>query len=312
MSTPKLPIFLAPLQGYTEAAYRNAHALAFGGVTSYYTPFVRYEKEEFRNKDVRDIAQANNRVPHLTVQLLANNPAKAEAIIALFGEHNYQRVDINLGCPFPMLAKRGCGSGILPHPHDVQQLLQVVEQHPNMEFSVKMRLGWESPKECIALAPILNELPLKHITMHPRLGKQQYKGTVDLAALSDFADVCQHPLVYNGDLTTTEDITRIHRMFPQLSGVMIGRGLLSNPALALEYETGCKLSEQEMRQRLYTLHQEVLSQYEKQIEGGEAQLLNKLKTFWEYLQPIIGSKPAKQIKKSKTMDSYQEAIRAVR
>ena len=111
-----LPIHLAPLQGYTEAAYRNAHAAVFGGVDVYHTPFVRIDRGEFRHKDVRDILPENNRVPHLIPQLIASEMDKTERIIALFIEQGYREMDINLGCPFPMLAKRQCGSGMLPHP----------------------------------------------------------------------------------------------------------------------------------------------------------------------------------------------------
>ena len=189
MTSPKLPIYFAPLQGYTEAAYRNAHAEAFGGIASYYTPFVRFEKEGFRNKDMRDILPENNRVPHLTVQMLANDLVKAETILQLFIERGYKQVDINMGCPFPMLAKRHNGSGILPYPDEVKQVLQVVSQHPAIDFSVKMRLGWDQPEECLPLAPILNDTPLIQFTLHPRLGRQQYRGEVALDGFAAFAPV---------------------------------------------------------------------------------------------------------------------------
>ena len=308
MTHAKLPISLAPLQGYTEAAYRNAHQTTFGGIAEYYTPFVRYEKGVFRNKDVRDISLSHNTTSHLVPQLLANDLSKAESILALFIDNNYKRVDINLGCPFPMIAKRHNGSGILPYPDEVKELLRVVTNHPEIEFSVKMRLGWENPDECIALAPILNDISLKHITMHPRLGKQQYKGTVDLTGFDAFDDICRHPLIYNGDIETIDDIDRIHRMFPQLAGVMIGRGLLANPALALEYSSGILLTEKEKIERVKQLHKAVYEQYEVQIEGGEAQLLNKMKTFWEYLTPLIGSKCGKRIQKAKTIELYLSEI----
>ena len=233
MSLPKLPIYLAPLQGYTEAAYRNAHSEIFGGIAAYYTPFVRIEKYGFRSKDIRDISPDNNRVEQLIPQLLANDIDKAESILARFIEFGYRRVDINLGCPFPMIAKRHNGSGILPYPEEVQSLLQIITRHSDIDFSVKMRLGWDNPAECLALAPILNDLPISQITMHPRLGKQQYKGEVDLNGFAAFANVCQHPLLYNGDIRTIEEIEHIQQQFPQLSGIMIGRGLLANPALAL-------------------------------------------------------------------------------
>lgn len=78
-----LPIHFAPLQGYTDAFYRNAHAACFGGIDSYYTPFVRLEKDSFRNKDVREIAPESNQVPHLVPQLIAPSIEKAETILSL-------------------------------------------------------------------------------------------------------------------------------------------------------------------------------------------------------------------------------------
>lgn len=139
----QLPIHFAPLQGYTEAFYRNAHAAVFGGIATYYTPFVRIEKESFRNKDIREIDSANNHVPHLVPQLIAPSAEKAETILSLFIEKGYGEADINLGCPFPILAKRHNGSGILPYPEEVKTLLGIVVKYPQIRFSVKMRLGWE-------------------------------------------------------------------------------------------------------------------------------------------------------------------------
>ena len=170
-----LPIHFAPLQGYTEAIYRQAHARIFGGVESYYTPFVRVEHGEIRKKDMREITLENNRGVQLIPQLIAPDVDKMKQIIALFIEKGYKNVDINLGCSFPLLAKRHNGSGMLPYPEEVRELLTAaIKNHPDLQFSVKMRLGWENPEESLALLPFLNELPLTHIIMHPRLGKQQY------------------------------------------------------------------------------------------------------------------------------------------
>lgn len=306
-----IPIHFAPLQGYTEAPYRDAHASIFGGVASYYTPFVRIERGEFRRKDLRDIEPENNHVPRLIPQLIASDPAKAATILALFIEKGYQEVSINLGCPFPVLAKRHNGSGMLPYPDEVKALLTLVEQHPEIRFSVKMRLGWENPQECLTLLPLLNELPLEQITLHARLGKQQYKGEVDLQAFEAFANGCQKPLIYNGDLLTVEDIQRIEERFPQLAGVMIGRGLLANPALASEYQTGIKRSPEELREQLRTLHDTLYTRYEEQLHGGDEQLLQKVKPFWDYPGPTLDRKVWKAIHKSGSLNKYQAAVRLV-
>lgn len=301
-------IQFAPLQGYTESPYRNAHALCFGGVDTYYTPFVRLEKEGFRSKDLREIAPQRNRTPHLIPQLIASTPEKAEAILTLFVEKGYREVDINLGCPFPLLAKRHNGSGILPYPDEVESLLRIITRYPDISFSVKMRLGWEAPDECLRLAPLLNEVPLQQVTLHPRLGKQQYKGTVDLDAFDAFRQVCRHPLLYNGDLHTLEDIRKVRTRFPDLAGVMIGRGLLANPALALECRRDAPLAHNEKIEKVRQMHHHVFQTYEQQLEGGEMQLLNKMKTFWEYLLPEADRKLLKAIHKSSRLCRYRQAV----
>lgn len=305
-----LAIHFAPLQGYTEVFYRNAHAACLGGIDTYYTPFVRLEKGAFRRRDVRGIEPENNQVPHLIPQLIASTAEKAESILALFIEKNYREVDINLGCPFPILAKRHNGSGILPYPEEVKALLDIVLRYPQISFSVKMRLGWEQPDECLKLAPILNELPLKHVTLHPRLGKQQYKGEVDMNAFSEFERINQHPLIYNGDINSVEDIQRINEGHPSLAGIMIGRGLLANPALAIEYKEQRTLSADEKREKLRLMHTSLFDQYSKQLEGGEAQLLNKMKTFWEYPSPNMDRKLMKAIHKSTSISKYNQAVAA--
>lgn len=309
MKKEKLPIHFAPLQGYTDAIYRQAHARIFGGIASYYTPFVRIEHGDFRRKDVRELEAENNRGVVLTPQLIASTPETILHILSLFIEKGYQEVDINLGCPFPTLAKRHNGAGLLPYPDEVKALLSAaLEAHPDIRFSVKMRLGWEDAAECMALLPLLNSLPLSHITMHPRLGKQQYKGEVDLEAFQRFYAECEKPLVYNGDLLTLEDIENISKRFPRLAGLMIGRGLLANPALAIEYQQGEPLSPQAMMEKIRLLHADVFSQYGNLLEGGEQQLLTKMRTFWEYLLPDGDRKAKKVIHKTSKLSNYQAAV----
>lgn len=303
-----LPIHFAPLQGYTEAIYRQAHARIFGGVESYYTPFVRVEHGLIRRKDMREITLEHNQGVQLVPQLIASSVEKMEAIIALFIEKEYKTVNINLGCPFPVLAKRHNGSGMLPYPEEVRNLLTAaVERHPDLQFSVKMRLGWENAEESRALLPLLNELPLTHIILHPRLGKQQYKGEVDLNSFEEFYNECRHPLIYNGDLLTVDDIHTITAHFPRLAGVMIGRGLLANPALAVEYHQGHPFTESEMREKLRLFHADVFAQYSELLEGGDKQLLTKMQAFWEYLMPEGDRKAKKTIHKATKVENYRTA-----
>ena len=309
MNENRLPIYFAPLQGYTDSAYRLAHARIFGGINTYYSPFVRVEHGEIRRKDIREIHPDNNREMHFIPQLIAPTPDKLEQIMALFIEYGYREADINLGCPFPMLVKRHNGAGMLPHPKEVEALLKTaVEKFPEIRFSVKLRLGWEHADECLALLPLLNELPLSHVTLHPRLGIQQYKGTVDWNGFEAFYKGCDKPLLYNGDILTPDDIESIVARFPRLVGVVIGRGLLANPALAWEYQQGHPLSSDEMAKKVRLLHNEVFNAYKERLQGGDLQLLTKMKSFWEYLLPNADRKAKKIIHKTTKLSNYEVAV----
>lgn len=312
MNENTLPIQFAPLQGYTDAVYRRAHARIFGGIETYYSPFVRIEHGEIRRRDVRDVDPENNPGLHLIPQLIAPESDKLEQIMALFIEKGHKKADINLGCPFPVLAKRHNGAGMLPYPEEVKALLtNAIEKHPDIEFSVKLRLGWDNAEECLALLPLFNELPLTHIIMHPRLGKQQYKGEVDLEGFEAFYNGCTKPLLYNGDLLTLEDIQTITTRFPRLAGVVIGRGLLANPALALEYQQGKALTTDEMAKKVSQFHTEVYNSYQEQLQGGDLQLLMKMKSFWEYLLPDGDRKSKKAIHKTSKLANYLTAVKTL-
>ena len=303
-----LPIHFAPLQGYTDDVYRRIHHDLFGGITTYYTPFVRMEGGGVRSKDMRDIRPEFNEGVPVVPQIIVKSMKEFEYLTNVVEEKGYQEIDINMGCPFPMQAKHGRGSGLLAHTDIIQEISQAIQEKKHLHFSVKMRLGWEDANECMTLLPLLNSLPLSHITMHPRLGKQQYKGEVDLEAFQRFYAECEKPLIYNGDLLTLEDIDTISNRFPRLGGLMIGRGLLANPALAIEYQQGAPLSPKEKIEKIRLLHADVFSQYGNLLEGGDLQLLTKMRTFWEYLLPDGDRKAKKVIHKTSKLSNYQAAV----
>ena len=241
-----ITIYAAPLQGFTELAWRNAHAQVFGGIDAYYTPFVRLEKGEIRNKDKRELLPAGNTVSRLIPQIVAAEPDEFRMLVEQISGWGYREIDLNMGCPFPLIVNRRKGSGILPFPDKVAALLHEMETFPEIRFSVKMRLGWERTDEWREILPLLNESCVRQITLHPRIGRQQYKGTVDREAFTAFYESCRLPLVYNGDLRTQEEMQELLQAYPRLEGVMLGRGLLANPDLAAGFRQGNTLPVSEL------------------------------------------------------------------
>lgn len=302
-------IHFAPLQGYTDAIYREVHAQVFGCVETYYSPFVRIEKENFRNKDIKDIARTRNQEAPVVPQLIAATPGEFSRIATLFQEQGYRRADINMGCPFPKQVRLHRGAGILPYTEDAIALLDTTREFPEISFSLKLRLGWERTDEVMALLPHINTLPLDHVTLHPRLGIHQYKGTTDRDAFSRFYRQCTLPLFYNGDLNSIDDIHALTALYPSLKGVMLGRGLLSRPWLAMEYTMDCSLTDTEKLAKLITFHDLLFERYSEMLEGGDHQVLDKLKSLWDYLLPNAEKRLRKKVIKSNNLATYRQAVK---
>ena len=329
-----LKILFAPLQGYTTGIYRKAHAEIFGGVDAYYAPFLRIENGKPREKDLRDLECANTRcagfvngnareIPQIIANSVDEFKILADALIA----KGYTEIDFNMGCPFPMQVNRHRGAGLLSDAQSVQEIMDEIRKLSNaanesastnakgtapVKFSVKMRLGQDTPDEAFALLPILNEAPLSQITLHPRLGKQQYKGAIDFKSFEKFYEECRHPLVYNGDITSVSQICDLERRYPKLAGVMIGRGMLAKPSLAAEYKgfANCDAS-LNCADKILQMHQ-VIFDYACKTYQGDSQILSHVQSFWEYLEPSIPKKIFKKIKKAGKLSEYQEAIMEMR
>ena len=170
-----------------------------------------------------------------------------------------------------------------------------------------MRLGWNEKTEWQALVEMINATPLSHITMHPRLGIEQYKKAVDIDAFAEFYDACKHPVVYNGDLLTLQDIQRVESAFPALKGIMLGRGLLANPGLGVEYATGREMTLKERAALVRKMHDKMHDVMAQRLQGN-TQYLSKLKPYWEYLLPDMLKRDKKAILKATTIDKYMHAV----
>ncbi len=303
-----MQIYHAPMQGHTDFDYRNTHAAVYGHIDAYYSPFVRLEKStSFRNKDIKDIDPANNTAPKFVPQLIASTPTEADEIAKMLIAKGHKEIDINMGCPHRLMTIKGKGAAMLSDPGKVADVLAVADEHPDVEFTLKIRSGMQSHDECLAAASAINNSRIKHVTLHPRTAKQQYTGEASREAFARFAEACSKPLVYNGDITTCEDIDSIASQFPQLKGIMIGRGLLSNPALAMEWATGNELDEKQRKELLRKFTTMLRQAYEQRMQGG-SQVLSHLKPMWEHLYPGMHKRERKKIIKSNNLESYERHV----
>lgn len=303
-------IEFAPLQGYTDAIYRTMHNKVFGGINSYYSPFIRLEKGEVRQKDIKDILPENNENINLVPQIIVNSNEEFLKLTESVSNLGYKRIDINMGCPFPLQTKKGRGAALLQNTNHLEDIVESINSINDIDFSIKMRLGMDSAEDAKGALEIINKAKLHHLTIHPRIAKQQYKGEIDYQTFDYIYQNCLHPIIYNGDILSQEDIYNIINIYPKIEGIMIGRGLLAKPYLAMELNKTIRLSVSERLSMIMKLHDAIYDHYSSVMQG-EHQLLLKMKTFWEYLDEEIGKKPYKAIKKSVNIKKYELAIRLI-
>lgn len=301
-----MEIHFAPLQGYTDSIFRKLHADFFGGVDKYYTPFIRVERGDFRKKDIRELPDETElcTIPQI---IASTKPEDIEKMVAMLEEKGYKEVNINMGCPFPMIAKHGMGSGLLTDKEAVKAMIKVLEAHPSMQFSLKTRLGYDDENQIFEMTDIINSFPFTEVTMHPRIAKDQYSGDINHPKFAEFAKVCKHPLIYNGDVTTLDDINKISTVYPTLKGIMIGRGLLMNPALASEYKNGVIMSDKEKKDKSKQLIKKLFTQCEE-LMNGEEQSVAHVKAYFEYLLPDIEKRNRKKVLKANKAEKLRGAI----
>ena len=242
---------------------------------------------------------------HLVIYPLRNSPTdsgdEADFLALanyLHDELGYQTVNWNLGCSAGTTPSRLRGAGLLEHPELIDRFLNDACRGFNGKISIKMRLGMNSPQECLTLLPILNRYPLSEICMHPRIGLQGFSGSVDLNAFASFCKGLIHPVLYNGDIRTGSDAHAILTRFPFVSGLMLGRGVIANPFLPkqivdykneenFEKEVGVKPASILSLKRF---HDELFQAYIETMEGGSQPVLGRMRELWPYWESLFAGK----------------------
>ncbi len=299
-------LYFAPLEGITTQIYRSVHAECFGFCDGYFAPFITpSDNERISRKGLRDVVPEKNEGQNLTVQVLTNRSDSFLKFARKVRMLGYREININLGCPFPRVVQKGRGAGMLQDKEELDRFLDGIFSSTDVSVSVKTRAGFDSGEEMESLMEVYNQYPISELTIHPRARENFYKGTPDMEAFSKAYKSAKMPVCYNGDIATVEDCEKIASLYPDLSGVMIGRGAIKNPAIFREIRGGEPLKTEELitfSDRLSDVYYEAL--------GSEVFTLQKLKEIWGYM--IEGypeeAKIAKNIKKASTREELSEVI----
>ena len=299
-------LYLAPLEGITTYTYRNTHREMFGGVDSYFAPFINpSDNEKVSKKGFRDILTEKNGDTPLVVQVLTANADSFLKFCEKIKPFGYNEVNVNIGCPASTVVRKGRGSGFLKEPDAMDEFFSKIFKESDMKISVKTRIGYYSPDEVSRLMEVYNKYPISELTVHPRTREQLYNGTPDIKAFSYAYDVSENPLGYNGDIRCVSDFLEVTQKFPNISSVMIGRGAIANPAIFREIRGGEPLKTKELSEFTKKLSERYLS-----VLGSEVFTLHKLKEVWVYAIRNFPDekKISKAVKKATSLDEFMSAI----
>ncbi len=309
----EVQLSLGPFQGITDAPFRNVFKRHFGGIDKFYTPFFTgiHKEENAKNLQGEEIDPRCNDVNTLTPQILSTDADEILRFAKQCKELGYKEINLNMGCPFPRVANKKRGSGLLPYPDKVEAMLERVFEDIDIQFSVKCRLGYFSPEEIDAIIPIFNQFPLSELIIHPRIGKQLYKGEADVERFKSLIPYINAPLVYNGDIFSVESFGRIREVVQPVSQFMLGRGLLANPFLAEDIRRDASNASG----RTKRLHAYVLDLYEDRLHhaGGSPKVLGRMKELWSYLMYSFDEPQDiwRKIKKINALKEYEEAVETI-
>lgn len=304
-------IYLAPFQGITTNVFREIYTRHFPGVDKLFTAFFTSieNAKSMKSKKVELEQTHHNRIPVIP-QILSKD---AQEII-LFGqlclEKGFEEINWNLGCPFPRVAKKRRGSGMLPYPETVREILEEAIPKLPLKFSVKCRLGYHSPGEIMDLMPVFNDFPLSELIIHARIGTQLYKGEVNLGAFETAAAQSKIPVAYNGDIFSVKNFQEMNNRFPGVEQWMIGRGLLADPFLPSEIK-GETISNDKML-ILRKFVDDLYVGYRRKM-NDRLQAISVMKEVWSYLS-LSFDQPGKvfgQIKKCTSFDVYEDAVNGI-
>ena len=303
----------SPLQGFTDFRFRNAFHKYFGGIDTFYSPYIKLNgKLVIKGSYERDILPENNTTLEVIPQIITSDADEFLFVAKYVQELGYKELNWNLGCPYPMVAKCGMGSGLIKNTDQIEHILKRVHNETDIIVSMKMRMGYENPTEILDVFPILDQYPIKNIAIHARIGKQLYKGGVDLDSFQNCLAHTKHKLYYNGDITSVAKFQEMQKRFPSIDHFMIGRGLIADPFLPSMIKNNTTEYPKNRFEIFEAFHDTIYQEYDAYLSGPTL-IRMKMLGFWEYFSESFSNpqKTYKKIKKAGNSKNYEIVVKEI-
>jgi len=218
---------LAPMQDVTDRAFWELMT-RYGGADLYYTEYFRVYPTSRLDKPILDSITRNPTGRPVIAQMIGNDIPSLVRSAKELARHPVAAIDLNLGCPAPVVYRKCAGGGLLRDLPRVDGILGALREAIAGKFTVKTRLGFDDERTLGALLPLFRKHSVDLVTVHGRTVLQMYRGGIrhDLIALAARELSC--PVIANGNVSTPRDAEETLRG-TGAAGLMIGRGAVRNP-----------------------------------------------------------------------------------
>lgn len=301
------------------AEFRLCHSLRFGGFDYVLAPFIPLVAgDRVQERLLKDVLPQNCGSVRTVPQVIGKDPEQLRAMASSLRAIGYSEMDLNCGCPWKFVAKKGRGSGLPENEDAFRAMLEAGCEAMPGGFSIKIRLGMKTPDTLAKRAELIQQFPLREITIHPRTGGQMYEGKADVEAFAEVLPLFGVPVVYNGDIKTVSDYASIVKRFPSIVGVMVGRGLVEDPFLAHDiraWEDGGRGTletpphDEDRVGKVLAFADELYRRYRETL-CGPSPVLGRMKELWGYLHRYFrgGEGVLRAVQRSASLHDYESAV----
>ena len=220
------PLFLAPMAGFTNVAFRRIARRLGCGLTA--TEMVMAEGIVRGHPRTMQLAALSPEERPGVVQIAGSDPAVMGEAAARLVDLGADAIDVNMGCPVRKIVDRCAGSALLREPSKAAAIVEAMKRRVSVPVTVKMRAGWDHASQSIEAAKALESAGAAAVAVHGRTREQQYTGRASREAIRAVKEAVSIPVIGNGDVTTPQDVLDMFRE-TGCDGVMIGRAALWDP-----------------------------------------------------------------------------------
>src|SRR3954467_4864113 len=217
---------LAPMQDVTDLPFWKLMT-GYGGADVYFTEYFRVHATSNLDRYILQSITENPTGRPVIAQMIGND---IPALIRIARELQYYpivAVDLNLGCPAPVVYRKCAGGGLLREPHRVDSILGALRDAVKIKFTVKTRLGFENSDVFSELLPIFAKHSLDLLTVHGRTVKEMYRTEVHYDFIRSAVAELSCPVLANGNVFSAQKAKEVQEL-TGARGLMIGRGVIRN------------------------------------------------------------------------------------